>query len=70
MKISDPGYTLKQPLDDILFPEIQPYQEDYLQVSDLHSLWFAQYGNPQGVPIIILHGGPAPRVPSSSELSS
>lgn len=58
MKISDSVYTLKQPLEEIVFPEIQPYQEDYLQVSDLHSLWFAQYGNPQGVPIIILHGGP------------
>lgn len=58
MKITDTVYTLAQPLDDFLFPEIQPFEESYLKVSDLHSLWYAQYGNPLGMPIIVFHGGP------------
>ena len=42
----------------ILFPEIKPYQEDYLKVSDIHKIHYQQYGNKNGVPIIWLHGGP------------
>jgi proline iminopeptidase len=42
----------------ILFPEIKPYEEGYLKVSDLHKIHYQQYGNKNGVPIIWLHGGP------------
>lgn len=58
MKITDTVYTLAQPYEDLLFPEIQPFEESYLKVSDLHSLWYAQYGNPLGAPIVVFHGGP------------
>ncbi len=30
----------------------------YLQVSAMHAVWYAQYGNPEGLPVIVLHGGP------------
>src|SRR5690606_11992776 len=30
----------------------------YLKVSDVHTLWYACYGNPKGLPVIFLHGGP------------
>ncbi len=56
LTISRPAYILT--LEEILFPSIQPYQEDYLEVTALHQLWYAQYGNPRGIPIVVIHGGP------------
>lgn len=41
-----------------LYPKIKPYKEEHLEVSDLHKLYLAQYGNPQGKPVVFLHGGP------------
>ncbi|OKH23261.1 prolyl aminopeptidase [Hydrococcus rivularis NIES-593] len=41
-----------------LYPPIEPYNEGKLKVSDLHTIYFEQTGNPQGKPIIFLHGGP------------
>ncbi|STX28571.1 proline iminopeptidase [Legionella beliardensis] len=41
-----------------LFPSSKPFNEGYLRVSSLHQVWYAQYGNPQGIPVIVLHGGP------------
>lgn len=58
LHLSKPMYSLKENLDEILFPSLQPYQEGALQVSDLHTIWYAQYGNSQGLPVIFLHGGP------------
>lgn len=40
------------------FAATQPFQESYLKVSPPHELWYAQYGNPNGTPVIVLHGGP------------
>ena len=41
-----------------LYPEISPYATDTLQVSNLHTLYFEQVGNPNGKPVVFLHGGP------------
>lgn len=41
-----------------LYPPIQPYQKGNLKVSDLHSIYYEQSGNPQGKPVVVLHGGP------------
>lgn len=41
-----------------LNPTAQPYEEGYLQVSPLHQIYYAQFGNPQGVPVLCVHGGP------------
>lgn len=35
-----------------------PLTEGYLQVSEKHQIYYATYGNPNGVPVVILHGGP------------
>ncbi len=40
------------------FDHQKPYSENYLNTGDGHKLYFACYGNPNGKPIIILHGGP------------
>ncbi|HEY9690657.1 MAG TPA: prolyl aminopeptidase [Oculatellaceae cyanobacterium] len=41
-----------------LYPPIEPYKEGNLQVSDLHTIAFEESGNPEGKPIVVLHGGP------------
>jgi len=43
---------------DHLYPEIEPYHTGTLSVSDLHTLYYEQVGNPNGKPVIFLHGGP------------
>ena len=41
-----------------LYPEISPYHTYFLPVSALHTLYYEESGNPQGRPVIFLHGGP------------
>jgi len=41
-----------------LFPEIEPFESGFLPVSELHTLYYEQVGNPNGKPILFLHGGP------------
>lgn len=41
-----------------LYPPIEPYNHGTLQVSDLHTIYFEQSGNPDGKPIVFFHGGP------------
>ena len=41
-----------------LFPEIAPYTIEMLPVTHGHTLRVAQFGNPAGIPVIVLHGGP------------
>jgi len=40
------------------YPPIDPYDKGFLQVSDIHKLYYEQSGNPEGLPAIVLHGGP------------
>ncbi|MDQ3907776.1 MAG: prolyl aminopeptidase [Acidobacteriota bacterium] len=41
-----------------LYPPIEPYDEGMLPVSDVHTLYYEQSGNPKGTPVVFLHGGP------------
>lgn len=41
-----------------LFPPIRPYHHYFLSVDDTHTLYVEQCGNPDGIPIVFLHGGP------------
>jgi proline iminopeptidase len=41
-----------------LFPPIEPYRNGRLAVDELHTLYWEECGNPQGVPVLFLHGGP------------
>ncbi len=41
-----------------LYPVIEPYDSGFLAVSDRHTLYYEQCGNPEGKPVVILHGGP------------
>jgi proline iminopeptidase len=41
-----------------LFPPIEPYRSGMLPVDGLHTLYWEECGNPEGMPVLFLHGGP------------
>ena len=41
-----------------LYPAVGPRVSGYLKVSQLHQIYWEEVGNPIGVPILFLHGGP------------
>lgn len=41
-----------------LYPEIQPYARHHLVVDEPHELYLEETGNPDGVPVLVVHGGP------------
>ncbi|QSB07592.1 prolyl aminopeptidase [Mycoplasma tauri] len=42
-----------------LFPNIQPYEKGYLRTRDnLHEIYYEILGNPNGFPVLYVHGGP------------
>jgi proline iminopeptidase len=41
-----------------LYPAIEPYDQGRLPVSPVHTLYYEQCGNPEGQPVVFLHGGP------------
>lgn len=41
-----------------LYPPIEPYRTGMLRVTDVHTLYFEESGNPNGKPVVFLHGGP------------
>ncbi|WP_267225337.1 prolyl aminopeptidase [Dyella silvae] len=40
------------------YPEIEPFRTHRLKVDDLHELYIEECGNPHGLPVVFLHGGP------------
>ncbi len=40
------------------FPEIEPFQSWFMDTGDGHRLYVEQSGNPEGKPVVFLHGGP------------
>ena len=43
---------------DYLYPPIEPFDQRNMDVGDGHTIYVEQCGNPQGAPVIVLHGGP------------
>ena len=41
-----------------LYPEISPFHVFYLETSSTHRVYVEQSGNPAGIPVVFLHGGP------------
>lgn len=40
------------------YPVIEPYNKGMLKVSEIHTLYWEECGNPNGRPVVFLHGGP------------
>ena len=43
---------------DYLYPAIDPFDQRVIEMGDGHRIYVEQCGNPQGVPVLVLHGGP------------
>src|SRR5512141_1255273 len=41
-----------------LFPPIEPYASGMLELESPHRMYFETSGNPRGIPVVFLHGGP------------
>src|SRR5436190_4568806 len=52
------GKPMNEQLDEILYPPIEPYETGELIVGDGHRVYWEQSGNPEGKPVVFLHGGP------------
>jgi len=42
----------------MLYPALVPYCEHFLQVDLTHTLYIEESGNPDGLPVLFVHGGP------------
>ena len=47
-----------QSIDDVLYPKIEAHSTGFLQVSEMHTIAWERSGNPGGIPVIVIHGGP------------
>jgi proline iminopeptidase len=43
---------------DYLYPPVEPFDQRVIDMGDGHRIYVEQCGNPQGVPVLVLHGGP------------
>ena len=41
-----------------LYPDIEPYARHRLAVDEPHELYLEESGNPDGIPVLVVHGGP------------
>lgn len=41
-----------------LYPEIEPHTTGYLNLDGHHQMYWEESGNPEGVPVLVIHGGP------------
>ena len=44
--------------EDVLYPPIEPYAHGLLDVGDGQQLYWEECGNPDGKPVVFVHGGP------------
>ena len=49
-----------------LFPRSKPFRFQHISVGGGHSLYVEQHGNPRGLPVLLLHGGPGAGISSTS----
>ena len=47
-----------QAVGDVLYPPLEPYRRDLLDVGGGHRIYFEESGNPHGFPVLFIHGGP------------
>ncbi|MBI2046492.1 MAG: prolyl aminopeptidase [Parcubacteria group bacterium] len=49
---------MKRRIVEELFPPIKPYHSELLLLGDGHQIYYEECGNPNGVPVLYIHGGP------------
>ncbi len=58
LSLAKSGPMLDRAARRTLYPPIEPYRTGRLRVDDVHELYFEESGNPQGKPVVFVHGGP------------
>ena len=48
----------KKSASQFLYPPIDPFDQRMMDVGDGHRVYVEQCGNPHGMPVVVLHGGP------------
>ena len=48
-----------------LYPEIEPYASGWMKTDGVHEIYYEESGNPDGRPVVVLHGGPGGAVNQS-----
>ncbi len=43
---------------DYLYPPVEPFDQRMMEVGQGHRIYVEQCGRPDGVPVLVLHGGP------------
>jgi len=43
---------------EFLYPPIDPFDQRVIDMGDGHRIYVEQCGNPDGIPVVVLHGGP------------
>ncbi len=46
-----------------LYPDVTCYDDGFINVGSGHTLFFEQSGNPDGIPVLFIHGGPGAGLP-------
>ncbi|MGA9657512.1 MAG: prolyl aminopeptidase [Asticcacaulis sp.] len=41
-----------------LYPDIEPYDSGHMPTDGKHKIYYEQSGNPNGIPVVVFHGGP------------
>ncbi len=49
---------MSDPAASLLYPPLDPYRAGHVPVGGGHRVYFEESGNPQGRPVLFLHGGP------------
>ncbi|MBX2831799.1 MAG: prolyl aminopeptidase [Rhodospirillales bacterium] len=50
----------------MLYPEIAPHATGWLSREDGHEIYWEEVGNPEGIPVVFLHGGPGAGISPNS----
>lgn len=53
-----------------LYPELSPYRTGRLKLTDGHTMYYEESGNPHGKPLLLLHGGPGESVSTTARRSA
>lgn len=53
-------------MDLPLYPAIEPYKTGLLPLDDIHTMYWEECGNPAGIPVVFIHGGPGAGASSAS----
>jgi len=49
---------MPNPAESLIFPSIEPFSSGWIESSSRHRIYYEECGNPNGYPVVVIHGGP------------